>query len=318
VSGASISVLLALAGLPLGLAAFDLGRDYGLITQGAGGWLGDLALSTLISCLLAGLGALVAMWLWRRFGGRFWIAASVLAVGWTVLSVWLWPVVVSPLFNDYEELPPGPVRTEVLDLAERAGVEVGEVYEVDASRRSSTLNASVTGIGSSKRVVIYDNAIRRLSEAELAALIAHELGHVESRDVYRGLGFAVLVIPPGVLFVQLATRLLVRRRGDDEDGPGVIPAIALAAAVVTLVLSVPGNLLSRGIESRADTFAVGLTGNPDGMVGLQREFARANLTDPDPPGIFQYLFGTHPAIMERISAAKNTEPAGPPDPERAR
>lgn len=308
-AGAGIALILALVQLPFGLAAFDLGRDYGLITQELSGWLGDVALSTLIGCLMAAVGALAAIWLWRRFKGRFWIAGSVIVIAYAVLFVWLWPVVVSPLFNDYEPLPEGPVRAEVLRLADRAGVDVGEVYEVDASRRSSTLNASVTGIGSSKRVVIYDNAIERLSRAELSALIAHELGHVESHDLYRGLGFAVVVIPLGVIFVQIGTTLLVRRRGDDEAGPGIVPALAFTIAIATLALSVPGNVLSRGIESRADTFSIELTGDPQGMVGLQRELGRSNLTDPDPPGIYQYVFGTHPTIMDRISAAESEEAA---------
>ncbi|HTU15708.1 MAG TPA: M48 family metallopeptidase [Solirubrobacterales bacterium] len=303
-AGAGIAFLLALFQLPFGLAAFELGRDYGLITQSLAGWLADVLISTLITCLLAAIGALVAIWMWRRFKRRFWMAGSVLVIGYAVLFVWLWPVVVSPLFNDYEPLPDGPVRSEVMRLADRAGVDVGEVYEVDASRRSSTLNASVDGIGSSKRVVLYDNAIDRLSDAELSALIAHELGHVESHDLYRGLGFAILVIPFGVVFVQIGTTVLVRRRGDDEAGPGIIPPLALMIAVATLALSVPGNVLSRNIESHADTFAIELTGDPAAMVGLQRELGQSNLTDPDPPGLYQYVFGTHPTVLERIAAAE--------------
>jgi len=192
----------------------------------------------------------------------------------------------------------------VIQLADRAGVDVGEVYEVDASRRSSTLNAYVNGIGSSKRVVIYDNAINDLNDQELSALIAHELGHVESNDLYRGLGFAILVIPLGVLFVQVGTMTLIRRRGDDPAGPAIVPALALMVAVATLVLSVPGNMLSRNIETRADRFSFELTGESSGMIGLQEKLAESNLTDPDPPGIYQFLFGTHPATLERIAAAE--------------
>jgi STE24 endopeptidase len=303
-AGAGIALLLTICQMPLRLVAFDMGRDRGLITQGIGGWLGDVALSALIGAAMAAVGALLAIWLWRKFKRRFWIAGSALVIGYAVLFVWLWPVLVSPLFNDYEPLPEGTVRTEVLQLADKAGVDVGEVYEVDASRRSSTLNASVDGIGSSKRVVLYDNAIERLSQEELAALIAHELGHVESNDLYRGLGFAILVIPLGVVFVQVGTTVLVRRRGGDPRGPAIIPALALMIAATTLALSVPGNVLSRQIESHADTFSIELTGDPEGMIGLQKQLGRSNLTDPDPPGIYQYVFGTHPTVMERISAAE--------------
>lgn len=303
-AGAGIALLLAICQMPLRLVAFDMGRDRGLITQGFGAWLGDVALSALIGAAIAAVGALLAIWLWRKFRRKFRIAGSALVIGYAVLFVWLWPVVVSPLFNDYEPLPDGVVRTEVLQLADEAGVDVGQVYEVDASRRSSTLNASVDGIGSTKRVVLYDNAIEQLDQRELAALIAHELGHVESHDLYRGLGFAILVIPLGVVFVQIGTTVLVRRGGDDPTGPAIIPALALMIAVATLALSIPGHVLSRQIESHADAFSIELTGDPEGMIGLQEQLGRANLTDPDPPGLYQYVFGTHPTIMERISAAE--------------
>lgn len=302
--GAGITLLLAVVRFPLDLMAFNLGRDYGLITWDTVGWIGDLALGTLISLLLAASGAALAMWLWRRFRRRFWIAGSVLVIAYALLFVWLWPVVISPLFNSFETLPDGPVRQKVIRLADRAGVEVGDVYVVDASRRSSTLNAYVNGIGSSKRVVIYDNAIDQLSDAELSALLAHELSHVESDDLYRGLAFAILVIPIGVLFVQLSTTALARRRGDDLGGPAIIPALALMISLVTMVLSVPGNVLSREIEAHADRSAINLTGDPRGLVGLQVRLAESNLTGLDPPAIYQYLFGTHPTTLERISAAE--------------
>ena len=310
VAGAAITVLLVVVRFPLDLIAFNRGRDYGLITQDFSGWLGDLLVGTLIGLSLAAAGAALAMWLWRRFKRRFWIAGSILVIAYAVLFTWLWPVVISPLFNSFQTLPDGPVRQEVIRLADKAGVEVGNVYEVDASRRSSTLNAYVNGIGSSKRVVIYDNAIDQLSDAELSALIAHELSHVESNDLYRGLAFAILVIPLGVIFVQVATTALARRRGDDLRGPAIIPALALTIGLATLVLTVPGNVLSRDIEAHADRSAMELTGNPDGLIGLQVRLAESNLTDPDPPGIYQYLFGTHPTTVERISAAEAVKDQG--------
>ncbi len=301
--GAGVSVLLALVGLPLALASVGRGREFGLITQSTSAWLADFAVATGIAALLAAIGAAAAMALWRRLGGRFWLAASALVAAYAVIFVWLWPVVVSPLFNRFDPLPPGPVRAEVLRLADRAGVDVGQVYEVDASRRSSTLNAYVNGIGPTKRVVIYDNALRDLSRPELSSLIAHELGHVKTNDLGRGLLFAILVIPLGVLTVQLATGLAVRRSGDDPAGPGVIPALALSIAVVVALLSVPGNWLSRQVEANADAEAIAMTG-PRGLIDLQLRLAEQNLADPDPPTAWQFVYGTHPSTVQRIGMAE--------------
>jgi STE24 endopeptidase len=302
--GALLAVALALAGLPAALLSFDLGRDFGLITQGPGGWARDRLVSLAVAIPLSAGAALVAFAAWRRFRGRFWIAATAVAAAFAVFWIWLWPVAVSPLFNDFEPLPEGPVRSEVLTLADRAGVDVGEVYSVDASRRSVALNAYVHGIGSSKRVVIYDNALETLPPGSLSVLIAHELAHVESGDVYRGLGFAILVIPLAALAMQLGAAAIARRNGDPPAGPGIVLPLALGLAVMSLLLSVPGNRLSREIEIRADYSALETTRDPASMIALQRQIAASNLTDPDPPALWQSLFGTHPETLERIGLAE--------------
>lgn len=302
--GALLSLAVTVAGLPFGLASWQLGRDYGLITQDLGPRLVDWLLGGLVALIPATVAALVAMWLWRRLKGRFWLAASVLVAAWAVVTTWLWPVVVSPLFNEFEPLPEGPARTEVLRLADRAGVDVGEVYKVDASRRSATVNAYVNGIGSSKRVVIYDNAIRELRPDAFSALVAHELAHVEAADLRRGLAYALLVIPLGVLFVQLASRSILRRRGDDPAGPALIPVLAFTVALSVFVLQVPGNALSREVEAKADRFAIALTGDRQGLVDLQVGLAAANLGDVDPPAFWHFMFGTHPSTVDRIAVAE--------------
>ncbi|MFN8141493.1 MAG: M48 family metallopeptidase [Solirubrobacterales bacterium] len=306
-AGALVSLVLALTGLPFDIAAWQLGRDYGLVNQTLGDRLLDWLLATVVTAIPAALGGLLAMALWRRLKGRFWIAASFLVAIWAVITVWLWPVVISPLFNDFDPLPDGPARTGVLRLAERAGVEVGEVYEVDASRRSSTLNAYVNGIGPTKQVVIYDNAIRTLNRGEFTALVGHELGHVKAADLRRGLLFALLVIPLGVLFVQLATAAALRRNGDDLRSPALIPVIALWMALAAFALQIPGNALSRQVEAKADRYSIALTGDPQGLVDLQVRLAKANLSDVDPPAFWQFMFGTHPSTFDRIAIAEGAK-----------
>jgi len=175
---------------------------------------------------------------------------------------------------------------------------------VDASRRSSTINAYVNGIGSSKRVVIYDNALSKLDRSGFSALVGHELGHVKDRDLWRGLGFAMLVIPLGALFVQFGTVACLRRRGDAPGSPAVIPALALMATLAAFMLQVPGNALSRSVEAKADRTSIQLTGDPQGLVDLQVRLARSNLSDVDPPALWQFLFGTHPSTRDRIAIAE--------------
>jgi len=243
------------------------------------------------------------MGLIRRLGRRFWIGGAVLVVGYAVVFSWLAPVVLAPVFNKFEPLPEGKTRSEVLALGREAGVDIGQVYRVDASRRSTAINAYVNGLGSTKRVVIYDNALRELDRAELRSVVAHELGHVKGDDIWRGILFVALIAPLGVLFVQSFGEAVVRRRGEDPRTPAALPALALSVTLASFVLAIPGAQLSRQVEARADSFALGLTHDPRSLIDLQRKAALTNVADPDPPAVLQFLFGSHPSTIERIGAA---------------
>jgi STE24 endopeptidase len=219
------------------------------------------------------------------------------------IITWLAPVVIAPLFNKFKELPPGQARTDVLDLANRADVDVGHVYEVDASRRTTAINAYVNGIGSSKRVVLYDTLLKDLNRSERNAVVAHELGHVNGNDIRRGLLFVAIVTPLALIFVAGMSRAIGRRQGAVPGRPSYLPALALAIGVTSFVIGIAGNQLSRSVEARADTFALQLTDDPTGMIELQQQLADRNLSDPDPPGAFTFVFGTHPPAIDRIGAA---------------
>lgn len=303
-AGAALAVGVTLAALPAALIAHERAVDVGLSTQGLGAWLWDLGRSTAISAALAALGAVALIALIRRFPRRWWLPAAALFAALAVAFVWIAPVLLAPVFNRFEPLPRGSAeRGRVLALGAEAGVEIGEVYSVDASRRGTSLNAYVDGIGPSKRVVLYDNLLDRARPRELDSVVAHELGHVAGHDMARGLAYVALVAPLGMLFVRALGIALARRSGADPGSPAAIPAYLFALAIAALVLGLPGNRLSRQLEARADAFAIELTGDPGGLVDLQVRLARTNLTDPDPPGFYSTLFGTHPTTVQRIGAA---------------
>ena len=141
---------------------------------------------------------------------------------------------------------------------------MGEVYSVDASRRTTAANAYVTGLGRTKRVVLYDTLLKDFTPAETRLVVAHELGHVRHRDVPHGLLWAALVAPFGTLAVARAGERLTR------PGTTSVPAVSLALALFAPAVTTIANQLSRAIERRADAFALDLTGEPDAMVGFER------------------------------------------------
>ncbi|HEV2875027.1 MAG TPA: M48 family metalloprotease [Thermoleophilaceae bacterium] len=304
VAGAGISLLLVLVELPLSAWRHERAVDVGLNTQTWIDWVGDVAKSAGVDAVFAAAGGALALVLVRRVRRNWWAPAAAVIVAFGVVTIWLFPLVIDPIFNDFEKLRPGATRSYVLELAERAGVDVGEVYRVDASRRTTAANAYVGGLGHTKRVVLYDNPIAGFPRDEVRMVVAHELGHQKHNDLIRGLAWLALVAPAGTYLVQRLAEAFARREGLGDPrvrpGPAVLPAIALAIGLVTFGMGAASNVLSRQVEGRADSYALSLTRDPAAFVQLERRLAIRNLSDPDPPGLLHVLFGTHPTTIERI------------------
>lgn len=300
-AGAAVSLVLAIVTLPIGAIMRQRGIDVGLVTQSWGGWAGDVAKSAAIGAVLAAVGAGLAAFLARRFGRRWWLPGSALVVLVGGAFLFAGPVVLDPLFNRFTPLPAGELRSDVLRLADEAGVKVGEVYEMDASKRTTASNAYVAGLGASKRVVIYDNLIEDFTPPQVRLVVAHELGHVRHRDLLNGLLYLLLVAPFGVFAVA---RLADGWAGGDRRR--WVPALALALGVVSTPVTMVSNQLSRTVEARADAFALRLTGSAgvEPFIAFQRRITVTNVGDPDPPSWLHGLLGTHPTAVERIGIAQ--------------
>ena len=308
-AGASITTATTIVSLPLSAIARQRAKNVGLVTQSWGGWAVDKLKATAISAVLSGAGAAVGVGIMRRLPRTWWLAGAggvvVVAAG----LLFVGPVLLDPVFNTFEPLPDGPARADVLELARRAGIEVGEVYRVDASRRTTAANAYVTGLGATKRVVLYDTLLEHFTRDEARVVVAHELAHVRHRDVPHSLLFLAIVAPPALLAVKRVTALLapVGRRG---PGAQTVPALALAAGVVGAPIGVIANRLSRAVEVRADGYALEATGVPRVFIDFQRRIALRNLADPEPPALLTALLGTHPSTVHRIGIARAFEERG--------
>ncbi|MEA2372270.1 MAG: endopeptidase [Solirubrobacteraceae bacterium] len=299
--GAGLSVGLGVASVPFGAVMRKRSLNAGLATQSWGDWAIDVGKSSLIGATLAGAGAPVVLGLMRRRGDRWWIGAAAGSVGLGVLFTLGAPVVLDPIFNRFTRLEAGETRDDVLELAAAAGVELRGVYTVDASRRTTAVNAYVTGIGATRRVVLFDTLTRTFSREETRLVVAHELAHVRHRDVPRGLVQIGLVAPAGMLAVAKLMRALEAGR---DPGPGSLPALALAFGIVGAPIGAVSNRLSRALERRADAFALELTDAPDAFTSFEQRIVVANLGDPDPPAWFNVLLATHPPAVERIAIAR--------------
>ena len=298
-TGAALAVAVSVPPLPLSVLMRRRAIAVGLITQSWRGWALDLAKATAIQTVMAAAGGGAAVALTRRYPQRWWVPAaggSVLLGG--VLAA-VAPVVLDPLFNDFTPLPEGQTRSDVLELARAAGVQVGEVFSVDASRRTTAANAYVTGLGPTKRVVLFDTLLDRYDRDEVRVVVAHELAHVRDRDVQRGLAFAAAVAAPAALCVQQLSWML----SPERETAAALPALALAAGVVSAPIGIIGARMSRALERRADNFSLELTGASNAFVAFERTIALQNVADLAPPWWVRKLMATHPPTAERIGAA---------------
>jgi STE24 endopeptidase len=294
----ALSVAVTVVTLPVRAIARERAKDVGLVTQNWVDWLGDVGKGIVIEAVIVGAGGALLVFGMRRFGRRWWAPAAAIVVAFGVFMTYASPILIEPRFNTFKPLPPGELRSDVLQLADEAGVKVGEVYEMDASRRTTAANAYVAGLGSTKRVVLYDTLLRDFSEDEVRLVVAHELGHVHYHDVPRGLLYLAIVAPFGMFAVaRLSERMA------PAGGPAAVPAVALSLALLVPAVTTISNQLSRAVEARADRYSLELTDAPDALIGFQQRIVVKNVSDPEPPRWVSFLLGTHPTAMERIGQA---------------
>lgn len=297
-AGAAMSAVLTLPTLPIAALGRRRAMAIGLDTQSWRAWGRDRVVAGALQsgfAAAAGAGVTAAS---RRWPRTWWLPAAAGSVVAGAGLAALAPVLLAPLFNDFEPLPEGETRADVLALAEAAGVTVGEVYAIDASRRTSAANAYVSGLGPTKRVVLYDTLLDRYTRDEIRMVVAHELGHVRFRDVPRNVAYAALVAPGAAYAVRRISEALSPARGT----AAALPALALAGGLVSAPLGIISSRLSRAVERRADQYSLELAGATDAFISFERAIALQNVADLAPPRWVAWM-ASHPPTDERIGAA---------------
>jgi STE24 endopeptidase len=298
--------------LPFSVLIRQRNLDYGLTEQTWAAWAVDYGKALLVSWVLTSLVLLVLVLAARRSPRRWFLWAGGAAAGLTMAGSFLYPVLLEPVFNEFEPLAEGPLRTSVFELAERQGVEIDDVLVADASRRTTTLNAYVSGFGTTRRVVLYDNLVEELPRDEASVVIAHELAHAKHRDVVLGTTLGAVGALFGVTLLALALDSPRLRRRAGVTGPAdpyAVPLVLALAAVAILAVSPVENTISRAIEVRADRESLAATGESDTFVSMQRELALASLSDPTPPRWSHLWFGSHPTVLQRAGLPASLESA---------
>jgi STE24 endopeptidase len=281
--------------------------DYGLSTQAWSGFAADLVKHEAVTIVATSIMLIVLIGCARRWR-RSWPAVAGGLLGVLVLAgSFIYPVAIEPLFNSFTSLPDGQLRTAVFQLADQEGVPIDDVLVADASRRTTTLNAYVSGFGGTRRVVLYDNLVDDVPQDQVLSVVAHELAHAKHDDVLTGslLGSAGAVFGVGLLALLVgAVAERPRQARLSMRDPAVVPLVLALIAIGTVLSSPIENGISRQIETRADVDALQVTQDGDAFIGVQRELALRSLADPTPPAWSQFWFGSHPTGLTRIAIAR--------------
>jgi STE24 endopeptidase len=288
--------------LPFAIVGHHRSLAYGLTGESWGPWAVDQVKSVLLSVVISGLTVVVLVGCARRWSRAWPVVAGTLLGALVMLGSFVYPVLVEPAFNHFTSLPDGPLRTQILQLAAAEHVHLDDVLVADASRRTTTLNAYVSGYGSTRRVVLYDTVLRDLPRRQILAVVGHELTHARHDDVLTGSVLAALGTLGGVGLLGLVLQLRRRRSGALGE-PTVVPLLVALLAVGTLLSSPINNGLSRLVETRADVGGLEATHDTTAFVTMQKQLALHSLCD-DPPSWSQFWFGSHPTTLQRVAIAR--------------
>ena len=292
---------------------FIVESNYGFMNQSFGGWLGDSLLELLLTAVIA----IIPMWfLYRAIGcmKRWWLAFSLGAIPFLIFFIIIAPVVITPLFNDFEPVKDKVLESKLLALADKAGIEGSDVFEVNASEQSSKINAYVTGLFGSKRIVLYDTMIKNFTHDEILFVMGHEMGHYVKNHIFWGVGMAILMIFFALFLIDKTIHPVIRRfrRRFGFETLSDIASLPLLLIFVTvfMFLSQPvTNAVSRSMERACDKYGMDIT-RVDGETAAIAfdKLAVYNLSDPDPSAIVEFWFYSHPALVKRMAFVRGYTP----------
>ena len=279
---------------------------YGLATQTFGPWLGDQLKSTLVAIILGGILVTLLFGVVRLLPNTWWIWGSVVSIAFIIFSVLIAPIYVVPIFNKVSLLEDRTIKDPILSMARANGIPAKDVYEIDASRQTNRMSANVSGFGSTMRITLNDNLLRRGSPEEIKSVMGHEMGHYVLNHVYNGIIFFIIVITLAFAYFRVSLGWALGRWGRNWGISGVgdlavVPLVFILGSVFFFVASPILNTFTRTQEAEADMFGLNASREPDGFAQAAIHLGEYRKMDPGP--IEEWIFFDHPSGYHRIYSA---------------
>jgi STE24 endopeptidase len=301
---AALSIFTNLLRIPFSLyETFVIEERYGFNVMNFKMWISDLLKSLLLTTILGGLLLSLLLILVIHGGDAWWVWAWMLVGGFELLMLWLFPVVILPLFNKFEPIENKGLEARIRTLIEKVGLRAKGIFKMDASKRSKHTNAFFIGLGRTKRIVLFDTLLASHTEEEILSVLAHEAGHWKKRHILR------MLIPLEILSLVsfyvvakfLNWPLLYQTFGFQK--PIVYVGLFLIGAFISLIgfFAQPlESAISRKFEREADDFALGLTETAVPMRSALKRLAADNLANLSPHPLYAWFYYSHPPLVERI------------------
>ena len=283
---------------------FIIPHRFGLSHQSRSSWLTDKAKEFSIALIL-GTGLVVVIYLLLdNYPGLWWLFAFGFMILVTAILTRLAPILILPLFFKLEPLADGELRKRLLDLAQRCGTKVIDVFQIDFSTKTSTANAMVMGWGKTRRIAISDTLLQQYTPEEIEVIMAHELGHHRHRDIARLITAQSALMLLGFYLANLALRWAVPVLDFDSiSDVAALPLLALALVAFAIVATPLANAYSRRVEKAADSYALTATANPDAFISMLTRLTDQNLSESHPGRWVELLFYDHPPYNRRVALA---------------
>lgn len=300
-----LSLLVTVVTLPLEWFSYQVSKDYQITTQSASGWIRDEVTDFLVNYLIMAIVVIVLYALIRKFQKRWWLYAWLLSVPFTLFLMFIQPVVIDPLYNDFYPLTDKQLEEKILSLADEANIPAEHVYEVNMSSKTNALNAYVTGIGSNSRIVLWDTTLQKLDEDEILFIMAHEMGHYVMKHIYIGVGGYLVLSFVGLFLISRIMDVAVRKWGPRLQVKSIrdlasLPLLLMIIGMLSFASSPLTNMVSRVQEKKADLYAIEMTEDADAAVQTFQHLSKYGLSEVNPPALVKIFRYGHPTLMERI------------------
>ncbi len=293
-------------------------RDYGFMNLSFGEWLGEQAIGLAISTIMLAIFLAVIFAVIRAAPKRWWLIGTAASSAFLLLTVAIAPVFIAPLFNDYTPMEDGPLRDDIIAMAEADNVPADDVFVFNQSRQHDRISANVSGLFGTMRISLNDNLLERTSPEEVKAVMGHEIGHYVLSHIWVLVGVMSLILGLGFFIASRLVPAMLARHGKkwgvtDITDPAVTPLLFAIIGVYFMLMTPVTNTLIRWNESAADIYGLNAAREPDGFARVAMRLSEYRKIEPS--ALEEFIFFDHPSGRTRVRMAMDWKAANVENPQ---